>query len=747
MISYYNNEVLPAYNGYVANACSTGVTNPDCWNGVLPPSDPECQPRSTEKCPGVRKAQSDARSALSTIQSLYERCMGNGTTRMKIAGIQQNDLAELELSAPFVPIMAQYRIWDVINARGTVCDIPDNGLYGAEVTVDVSWYDKHGSAAGQSYMTCDHGGTGVGPQNLLRNGSFEEAWGGSPGGTASGAAAPGWTFIWKKNTSDTCNLGDGQNLEYCKAPEFQPIDGIYDQRRVLDGNLASKWFTFANKHDVIAYQVVDNVPSGYNLFGYFQGWRNSDTGDGTFRDESGCVQTEAGYVGDSQAEICVYNGDIRNIVGGEHEIPMGAYDGMMAEIRANGSCAMISNEAFFYEWHSGIVNSGSGQVTVILRASATVPAFNTDDYWDNICLVPTGSAVTKSVEIPPTPPRTGSDDECRFYNPPEQSCELQIGGGSGKKLFSEEMTFYMPGLGVMPYIAERLETGSSKSPDTNIDAPMCKDRRDSDVNHNYNKAYSALDVYIIQNLPNKYAHNFAKFIAPVDYDRDEINLMKNASRVDVGGGVYVRNPGEPAPAGYNRFATTNELLIMQSAKNYGLSKEQTAYVLATAKFESSVQPKEEYGCCDRRYDETRCTSASQDPCGCTAVHQWYGACNPITNQCYYGRGFVQLTHEGNYQRMGNYLNKPLASNPSLALDPNTAAEIIVFGMKAGSFTGRALESSYPGTIEAYIPARSIINGDTYNICSRSDCNGTETVGEHVARIAYSYLNGSVMNTY
>ncbi len=759
LVEDYNNRILPWYQSAVNSNC--GRTTPillDCTDGTLPPSDPLCQPSDTSKCSGYKDAQSKAEEAVKTIGALASRCRGNGKTKMKIAGVQQNDLAELELYAPFVPIMAQYRVWDVINARGTVCDTPDNELYGAEVTVDVSWYDKYGTATGQSYDTCDHGGTGIGPQNLLQNGSFEAAWGGAPGGTADGAAAPGWTFIWKKNyspgdpgdQSPSCAGTNGENLEYCKAPEFQPIYGVNDQRRVLDGRLASKWFTWQNKHDVIAYQVVDNVPPGYSLSGYFQGWRNTDEGDGEFRNSSGCVQSDIGWVGESEAEICLYYGNIHDLIGDKQEIPMQDYDDMMDTVRKDGSCKKINSAAFLNEWYSETVKSRGGTVTVILRSSAAYAANNTDDYWDNVCLIPSGSAITENVEIPEAPPRSGGGDECRFYNPPQQVCELQVGSeGESSLLFTEEMTFYMPGLGAMPYIAQRLETGSSKSPDDTSEAPMCMDRTDSEVNHPYNKVYSALDIYIIQNLPEKYAKSFANFIAPAEYSVEEIAYIRDGVKIETGGGSTTpKDPGEAAPEGYNRTPTDNEISIMKYCNKHGLGQDQCAYVLATANFESSVQPKEEYGCCDRDYDESRCKSDAQDPCGCTAdFQQSYGTCDPITNKCYYGRGYVQLTWKGNYQRMGDHLGLSLLTHPELAMDPDAAAEIITFGMQAGSFTGAALKPSYSDSVEAYIDSRKIINGDTTHVCSRSDCNDYETVGEHVAGIAYSYRHGTVMEDY
>lgn len=43
---------------------------------------------------------------------------------------------------------------------------------------------------------------------------------------------------------------------------------------------------------------------------------------------------------------------------------------------------------------------------------------------------------------------------------------------------------------------------------------------------------------------------------------------------------------------------------------------------------------------------------------------------------YYGRGFVQLTWEHNYEENGEALGVDLVGNPDLALDPTTAARIL-----------------------------------------------------------------------
>lgn len=86
---------------------------------------------------------------------------------------------------------------------------------------------------------------------------------------------------------------------------------------------------------------------------------------------------------------------------------------------------------------------------------------------------------------------------------------------------------------------------------------------------------------------------------------------------------------------------------------------------------------------------------------------------------YFGRGFVQLTWDYNYQKFGKLLNIDLYNKPDLALDEVVASKIMFLGMTKGLFTGRSLNSyfyikndSYSGSqsFEDSINARRIING-------------------------------------
>ena len=89
---------------------------------------------------------------------------------------------------------------------------------------------------------------------------------------------------------------------------------------------------------------------------------------------------------------------------------------------------------------------------------------------------------------------------------------------------------------------------------------------------------------------------------------------------------------------------------------------------------------------------------------------------------YYGRGFVQLTWGYNYEKANLKLHtrgilKPdenMVSNLDLALRPDVAAAIMVFGMTEGWFTGLKLADFFHGDCCDWIHARRIINGNDHD---------------------------------
>lgn len=120
-----------------------------------------------------------------------------------------------------------------------------------------------------------------------------------------------------------------------------------------------------------------------------------------------------------------------------------------------------------------------------------------------------------------------------------------------------------------------------------------------------------------------------------------------------------------------------------------------AYALATAYHEvdKTMQPIREYGLGrGRKY-------------GVVGKH----------GQVAYGRGFVQLTWDYNYEAMDKALglNGALIRNYDLALDPDIAARIMREGMVKGIFTTKGFKDYLPqelGTLTQFTNARRIING-------------------------------------
>lgn len=130
-------------------------------------------------------------------------------------------------------------------------------------------------------------------------------------------------------------------------------------------------------------------------------------------------------------------------------------------------------------------------------------------------------------------------------------------------------------------------------------------------------------------------------------------------------------------------------LIIKTCKDYGLLRNQAAYVLATTEWE---------------------TNRTFEP---VVEAYWLSETWRKNNLRYYpwhGRGFVQLTWEDNYRRAGQKIGVDLIKNPNAAMDPNNAAKILVLGMKEGWFTGKKLSDYITLRASDFRNARRIVNG-------------------------------------
>lgn len=152
--------------------------------------------------------------------------------------------------------------------------------------------------------------------------------------------------------------------------------------------------------------------------------------------------------------------------------------------------------------------------------------------------------------------------------------------------------------------------------------------------------------------------------------------------------------------------------IIKAINKYEVSKEQAAYVLATAYHETAatMQPIEEYG---------KGRNKTYGTWYINSINQRYSFVNGRKKvaylyskypSLYYGRGYVQLTWYDNYKKAGDELGIDLLRNPELALDNNYASEIMMLGMINGWFTGVGLSNYINNTKKDYENARRIING-------------------------------------
>jgi predicted chitinase len=141
--------------------------------------------------------------------------------------------------------------------------------------------------------------------------------------------------------------------------------------------------------------------------------------------------------------------------------------------------------------------------------------------------------------------------------------------------------------------------------------------------------------------------------------------------------------------------------LLSKFENSGLSIPQFAYVLATIKHETAdtYQPVVEgYWINNNRLQKLYNFYKNNYKHNLKTIFP-----NGTEGKTYEGRGYVQLTHNYNYKKFG------LLDNPDKALEPETAWDILLKGMKEGLFTGKKL-SDYINGKKDYVNARKIING-------------------------------------
>lgn len=141
-----------------------------------------------------------------------------------------------------------------------------------------------------------------------------------------------------------------------------------------------------------------------------------------------------------------------------------------------------------------------------------------------------------------------------------------------------------------------------------------------------------------------------------------------------------------------------------------------AYALATAYLETNHQMlpvREAYWLSDKA--ATAYFHRMYDPDGPRPdVAKRLGNTHPGDGALYCGRGYPQITGRANYLKASTALGVDLVASPERALEPLIAAEIMIYGMGQGGFTGKKLSDYLPAsgaaTLEQFVPCRRIVNG-------------------------------------
>lgn len=129
-------------------------------------------------------------------------------------------------------------------------------------------------------------------------------------------------------------------------------------------------------------------------------------------------------------------------------------------------------------------------------------------------------------------------------------------------------------------------------------------------------------------------------------------------------------------------------LIIAECKRYGCLRNQAAYILATAYWETArtMKPvKEAYWLSE----------------------EWRR--NNLRYYPHYGRGYVQLTWKANYKKAGDVLGVDFLSYPDRLLEPENAVRILVQGSMEGWFTGKKISDYVTLQKSDFRNARRVIN--------------------------------------
>lgn len=137
--------------------------------------------------------------------------------------------------------------------------------------------------------------------------------------------------------------------------------------------------------------------------------------------------------------------------------------------------------------------------------------------------------------------------------------------------------------------------------------------------------------------------------------------------------------------------------IIEYAKKKGALRNQLAYILATAYHETAhtMKPVRETLANNDKQAIARLDNAF-------AKGQLKWVKTPYWREGWFGRGYVQLTHKVNYDKMG--------VTKSQALQKEHATRVLVDGMMDGVFTGKKLSDFVTIKASDFYNARKVVNG-------------------------------------
>lgn len=135
-----------------------------------------------------------------------------------------------------------------------------------------------------------------------------------------------------------------------------------------------------------------------------------------------------------------------------------------------------------------------------------------------------------------------------------------------------------------------------------------------------------------------------------------------------------------------------------------------AYMLATAHHETgrTMQPvRETFATTDDSAIKRLDSSYARGVLTWVKTPYWR---KDAAGKSWLGRGFVQITHKANYQKLGAATGVDLVGKPERAMELGIAVKIMFSGMIDGLFTGKKLSHYFHGQTQDWRNARRIING-------------------------------------